>query len=461
MANEKDLWRELDKNLRDALGECKDLNGLFGACSAVLGSMCKIIGGRKDLDNKKPGVGVRGMKDILSGNGDKCNCGSKIKFLSKDGEPISDGVNEVNFGNFCECLEAISKLSRGGFLWIGSSALSKTTQRLCKDFEAKAGNLFKDFSKNKQDQQVQQNQGQAGDNKNAGGGGQNNGDANPVKNGNVQQPLQQPIPVPNQPILPNNQPIPVPDPNVNAPKGGVPNPPPMKLFDTAGTAKLKLYREKLGNDCDKILAKLKELYVNQERCSVPDTNNNKNIVIQVRAVINEKELGNLNKDFIADGHKVEYFGPVNIYAEEGAVGTGGDYYVASSNMKDVIDGVKLLDLFEKLKGEVKIKKLGEDDIKHKGVVKNGQGGNNKNNEGGMKGQLQDMFKNFADKKKSNQEKLKKLLEENKRLGGELWKDKKYGEPGKWEKVNEMDMLFDDILNLERDNKKLKPNNNKK
>ena len=131
MDNEKTLWGKLDKNLEGVPNKCANLDGLLEACNDVLSNMREIIRGRKDLANKKPGVGVRGMKDILS---EAHLLGENVKV---DGE---------DFGNFCRCLGAISQLPRGGFLWIGSSALSKRTQGLCKEAANKLPGKFEYLS---------------------------------------------------------------------------------------------------------------------------------------------------------------------------------------------------------------------------------------------------------------------------------------------------------------------------
>ena len=138
-SEEKELWSKLNLELRCSFDCVYGVAGVLKKCNEVLNLMRKIIKSRgKGLDKNKAGVGVRGMRDILSGQGAKfkCGCSSTVYFLR--GTEVSD----ENFDSFCGCLKAISKLSRGGFLWMGSSALSKKTQELCFEFMGTSKDKF-------------------------------------------------------------------------------------------------------------------------------------------------------------------------------------------------------------------------------------------------------------------------------------------------------------------------------
>lgn len=123
MTNEKELWGELDNALSGVNnGKYSTLNDVYSCCDFIRKCMSEIIEFRiktkkEDLTKKRAGVGVRGMRDILS----------RENLL---GENVK--VDGKNFGIFCKCLKDISELPRGGFLWIGGSALSKHTQDLFK-----------------------------------------------------------------------------------------------------------------------------------------------------------------------------------------------------------------------------------------------------------------------------------------------------------------------------------------
>lgn len=126
---EKELWSKLNLELGRSFDCVYGVAGVLKKCNKVLTLMREIIKSRgKGLDKNKAGVGVRGMRDILS----------EAHLL---GENVEVNANE-DFSAFCRCLKAISRLPRGGFLWMGSSALSKKTQELCLEFMGTSKDKF-------------------------------------------------------------------------------------------------------------------------------------------------------------------------------------------------------------------------------------------------------------------------------------------------------------------------------
>ena len=153
---EKGCWENLDKSLKNlawALRLCNKLADNFGEKVSIVASSCievekymvLIISHRgKSLDNKRKRVGVRGMRDILFGDDARPVSTNDSPVMCKLKDKEEARVFGVRiFERFSEVLRGISNLPRGGFLWIGSSALTKRTQGLFKDASVLLSNFVK------------------------------------------------------------------------------------------------------------------------------------------------------------------------------------------------------------------------------------------------------------------------------------------------------------------------------